>query len=139
MGKNKKWSLLANCFDKTLLRNQTAFDLAKKLGVPFTPDYKVVDVYVDDVLQGSYLLVDSIEVSPTRVDIDTSNNEFLIELDNNPEDPDSQYLTTNRYRIKFAINEPELKDLTTEKLSYVKNLLRKAESALASGNMKEIE
>ena len=139
MGKNKKWSLLANCFDKTLLRNQTAFDLAKKLGVPFTPDYKVVDVYVDDVLQGSYLLVDSIGVSSTRVDIDTSNNEFLIELDKNPEDEDSQYFYSSTYGIKFAINEPEKKDLTTEQYNYLTNLIKNAEKALASKNMKEIE
>ena len=139
MGANKKWSLLANCFDKTLLRNQTAFDLAKKLGIPFTPDYRVVDVYVDDVLQGSYLFVDSIEVSPTRVDIDTSNNEFLIELDYNPEDEECQYFYSSRYGIKFAINEPEKKDLTSEQYNYVTNLIKNAEAALASKNMKEIE
>ena len=139
MGKNKKWSLLANCFDKTLIRNQVVFDVAKVLNIPYTPDYRVVDVYVDDVLQGCYLLVDSIEVGSTRVDIDTSDNEFLLELDYNPEDPDCQYLTTSKYRIKFAINEPELKDLTSDQLSYVKSFLRKAENALASGDMDEIE
>ena len=50
MGKNKKWSLLSNCYDKTLIRNLVVFDVAKELGVPYTPDYKVVDVYVDGVL-----------------------------------------------------------------------------------------
>ena len=139
MGKNKKWSLLANCFDKTLIRNQVVFDVAKVLNIPYTPDYRVVDVYVDDVLQGCYLLVDSIEVGSTRVDIDTTGNEFLLELDYNPEDPDCKYLTTSKYNIKFAINEPELADLTTDQIQYVTTFLRQAESALASGNMKEIE
>lgn len=139
MGKNKKWSLLANCFDKTLIRNQVAFDIAKALNIPYTPDYRVVDVYVNDVLQGSYLLVDSIEVGPTRVDIDTTGNEFLLELDKNPEDPECKYLTTSKYGIKFAINEPELADLTAEQLSYVKTFLKDAENALASKNMKEIK
>lgn len=139
MGKNKKWTLLANCFDKTLLRNQTVFDVSKQIGVPFTPDYRVVDVYLNDTLQGSYLLVDTIEVSPTRVDIDTSKNEFLLELDYNPQDDDSRYFYSPTYEIKFAINEPEIKDLTNEQYTYLKELITNAENALASGNMSEIE
>ena len=123
MGKNKKWTLLANCFDKTLLRNQTVFDVSKQLGVPFTPDYRVVDVYTNDTLQGSYLLVDTIEVSPTRVDIDTSKNEFLLELDYNPQDEESRYFYSPTYEIKFAINEPEIKDLTNEQYTYLKEII----------------
>ncbi|MBR3811110.1 MAG: CotH kinase family protein [Agathobacter sp.] len=139
MGENKKWSLLANCYDKTLIRNLIVFDVAKQLNVPYTPDYKVVDLYVDNVLQGNYLLVDSIQASPTRVDIDTSKNEFLIELDYNPRDPEYKYILTNEYRIKFAINEPRVVDLTDDQLTYVKDLIDKAEAALSSGNMEEIE
>ena len=139
MGENKKWSLLANCYDKTLIRNLVVFDVAKQIGVPYTPDYKVVDVYVDNVLQGNYLLVDSIEVSPTRVDIDTSKNEFLLELDYNPRDEECKYFLSGQNRIRFAINEPELKDLTDEQFAYVMDLVTKAETALATGNMAEIE
>lgn len=139
MGENKKWSLLANCYDKTLIRNLVVFDVAKQIGVPYTPDYKVVDVYVDNVLQGNYLLVDSIEVSPTRVDIDTSKNEFLLELDYNPRDEECKYFLSGQNRIRFAINEPELKDLTDEQFAYVTDLVTKAETALATGNMAEIE
>ena len=138
MGENKKWSLLANCYDKTLIRNLVVFDVAKQIGVPYTPDYKVVDVYVDNVIQGNYLLVDSIEVSPTRVDIDTSKNEFLLELDYNPRNEDYKYFLSSQ-RIRFAINEPELKDLTDEQYAYVTDLVSKAEAALATGDITEIE
>jgi hypothetical protein len=139
MGKNKKWSLLANCYDKTLIRNQTVFDVADTIGLAYTPNYRVVDVYVNDRLKGTYLLVDSIGVGSTRVDIDTTNNEFLLELDYNPQDAESKYLYTRLYENKFAINEPELKDLSSEQYAYLRNLLNEAEHALASGDMKEIE
>ena len=139
MGKNKKWTLLANSFDKTLLRNQTVFDISKQLKVPFTPDYRVVDVYLNDTLQGSYLLVDTIEVGSNRVDIDTTDNEFLLELDYNPQDEESRYFYSPTYEIKFAINEPELKDLTSEQYKYIKDLITNAEIALTSGDMSEIE
>ncbi len=138
MGKNKKWSILANCYDKTLLRNMTVFDFANKAGVPFTSDYRVVDVYVNGSFDGSYMIVDSVEVGETRVDIDTDNNEFLLELDKNPEDEDAQYFYSSRYNIKFAINEPEKEDLTSEQLTYVTNLITNAENALSSGSFDRI-
>ena len=36
MGKNKKWCLLANCYEKTLIRNQTVFDFAESLNLDFS-------------------------------------------------------------------------------------------------------
>ncbi len=134
MGKNKKWCLLANCYDKTLLRNITVFDFANEAGIPYTPDYRVVDVYVNTTFMGSYLITDAIEVSSTRVDIDTDNNEFLLELDYNTEDEDCQYFYSSTYNIKFAINEPEKEDLTEEQLAWVTNFMTEAEAALASGD-----
>ena len=62
-----------------------------------------------------------------------------MEVDYNPEDEDSQYFFSGRYRVKFAINEPELKELTDEQFAYVKDFVKKAEVALASKDMKEIE
>lgn len=139
MGANKKWSLLANCYDKTLIRNAVVMDFAKEIGVPYTPDYRYVDVYVNDVLHGSYLLIDSIEVGETRVDIDVDNNEYLLELDLNPEDPDSYYFFSNNFSIKFAINEPEIEDLSDEQKGYVTGLVGEAEAALRSGDYIEVQ
>lgn len=139
MGKNKKWSLLANCYDKTLLRNAVVMDFAKEIGVPYTPDYRYVDVYVNDELQGSYLLIDSVEVGSTRVDIDLDNNEYLLELDWNPEDEDCYYFYSYGGELKFAINEPEISDLTEEQKLYVTGLVADAEAALKSGDYNEVE
>lgn len=139
MGKAKKWCLLANCYDKTLLRNAVVFDVARELGVPYTPDYRYVDVYVNDEIMGSYLLTEAVEVDSNRVDIDTDNNEYLLELDWNPEDEDSYYFYSFDGALKFAINEPEKSDLTQEQIDYVEGLISKAESALQSGNYEEVQ
>ncbi len=138
MGANKKWSLLANCYDKTLLRNAVVMDFARELGVPFTPDYRYVDVYVNDELCGSYLLIDSIEVGSTRVDIDLSDNEYLLELDYNPEDPDCYYFYSGVNDIKFAVNEPEIDDLSDSQMTYVNDLVYNAELALNSGDFDRV-
>ena len=49
-GKAKKWTLLNNYGDKTLMRNLLAFELSKRLGMPYTPYGTVVDV----LLNGDY-------------------------------------------------------------------------------------
>ncbi|MCR5836153.1 MAG: CotH kinase family protein [Lachnospiraceae bacterium] len=78
MGKAKKWSLLANIFDKTLIRNQIGLDFQRSLeesrniGQVYTSDCIPVDLYVDGRYLGNYLLVESVETGSTRVDIDDS-------------------------------------------------------------------
>lgn len=139
MGKAKKWCLLANCYDKTLIRNAVVFDIAKELGVPYTLDYRFVDVYVNNELMGSFLLTEAVEVDSNRVDIDTDNNEYLLELDWNPEDEDCYYFTSYNGQLKFAINEPEKEDLTQEQIDYVEGLVADAESALRSGDYEEVQ
>ena len=69
MGKAKKWSLLANWTDDTLMRNSLAFDLADRFDIPFTGKRQPVDLYANGEYLGSYLVCESVEVGETRVDI----------------------------------------------------------------------
>lgn len=69
MGEDKQWLLLANAFDNTLLRNTLALDIAKELGLAFTPDAEYVDVYANGEYLGNYLLTEKIEVDENRVNI----------------------------------------------------------------------
>lgn len=83
MGSAKKWSLLANIFDKTLIRNHMGLDFqrylestqtpfANNVSKAFTSNCKNVDLYVDGKYLGTYLLTESVEVGADRVNIDTS-------------------------------------------------------------------
>ena len=83
MGSAKKWSLLANIFDKTLIRNYMGLDFqrylestqtpfANNVSKAFTSNCKNVDLYVDGKYLGTYLLTESVEVGADRVNIDTS-------------------------------------------------------------------
>ena len=79
MGKAKKWSLLANAFDKSLIRNRLAMEFATSLGLKYTSKSTYVDLYINDVYYGNYLLIESVEVGENRVDIksDGSNDVLL--------------------------------------------------------------
>ena len=56
MGKGKKWALLANAFDPTLLRNYMANEFARHLELPYTSEHRIVEVIVDDSYRGCYEL-----------------------------------------------------------------------------------
>ena len=136
MGKNKKWCLLANCYEKTLLRNQTVLDFSAAIGLAYTPKYRVCDVYLNENFLGSYLVTDAIGASKTRVDIDTDANEFILERDSYT-DEGTTYFTTDIYGIRFGINEPD--EQTAEQKAWLFDFVAKAERALAGGSLEEIE
>lgn len=69
MGEDADWILTANAFDNTLLRNALAFDIAKKLGLAYTPDVRYTDVYVNGNFAGNYLLSEKVEIGKNRVNI----------------------------------------------------------------------
>lgn len=68
MGKSKKWSLLANHYDESLIRNSIMYDLADEVGI-LSEDNVFVDLYLNGNYNGTYLLTEKIEIEETRVDI----------------------------------------------------------------------
>lgn len=81
MVSSKKWSLLANAMDKTLMRNAVALSLAKDMGFAYSSDYRVVEVFVNGVNRGCYMLVESIDIASNKVNIDVDNGDALLQLD----------------------------------------------------------
>ena len=69
MEKNKKWMLLANWFDISLIRNQITFDLCREIGLKSTPDCRQVDLYLNGAYNGTYLLTEKIQLKKGRLDI----------------------------------------------------------------------
>lgn len=114
MGASKKWVLIANAFDDTLLRNTTAFSIAKLLKLAYTPDARYIDVYANGNFLGNYLLCEKIEVGKNRVNVQDLEEE--IENLNGKLDPNSleffmepqgRLFSTKGYRI-----ENEAADIT---------------------------
>lgn len=68
MGNNKDYVLLANYYDLSLMRNMIAFDFAKKLGFDVT-EFQSVDLVLNGVYEGNYLLCEQTEIAKDRVDI----------------------------------------------------------------------
>ena len=80
MAPHKRWALLANFMDHSLIRNSLAFAIARQTSLEWTPHGEFVEVVLNGVPQGCYLLCESVRVHPDRVDIDEEEG-CLIELD----------------------------------------------------------
>lgn len=74
---SKSWTLLANNYDPTLIRNAMTYELGKKIGMPFCPAYKFIDLVVCGHYMGTYQFSDQVQVAKDRVNIDESTGYFM--------------------------------------------------------------
>ena len=130
-GKSKRYVLLANWMDRTLLRNDVSFELARRTSLDWTPSGEFVELYFNGIHQGNYWLGEQIRVDENRVKAD-----YLIEMD-------TYYDETYRFRTKFGfkpntndaglpvgIKYPDDDDLTTEQFLEIKELVTDVENAI---------
>ena len=61
-GQTKKWVLLANWMDRTLLRNDVAFEAARRTAMEWSPAGTFVEFYLDGIHQGNYWMGEKINV-----------------------------------------------------------------------------
>lgn len=69
MNKGKTWLLLANYLDLSLLRNKITLDLCREIGIPCAVDSRMVDVYINGLYNGLYLMTEKIQINKQRVNI----------------------------------------------------------------------
>lgn len=86
MPKHKRWVLLANWMDRTLMRNSVSFELASRSGLAYTPRGEFVELFVNGTHQGNYYLCEHIKVDENRVNIDELDEDevdggYMLELD----------------------------------------------------------
>lgn len=138
MGKGKKWALLANCFDPTLLRNFAVFDFAREMGLPYTSDQRFAELWLDGEYRGCYAVYEPVQEGKERVDIDIESNggkkDFLIEYEATRVEDDVTYLTVSG--LRFALKEPE--EPTSEQLAYVTDIVTDIINTLKAGSEDEI-
>jgi hypothetical protein len=91
MPANKHWVLLANYLDKTLVRNDVAFEFSRRVGMAWTPRSVQVVVELNGEYLGIYMLAEHVRIGGERVNIpelkktdtaaDLITGGYLIEVD----------------------------------------------------------
>ena len=129
LGCAKTWCLLACCFDPTLMRNFLVTDLAYNMGLQYTPDQKVVEVYLDGTFLGCYNIIEKVEAGSDRININTENGDFLIEYEAEKEEEGTSYINTE-HNLRFGVREPE--EPTAAQLASITAVLENLDSALTA-------
>lgn len=151
--KTKKWTLLANHGDKTLMRNAVTRAMGERMGLRFNPAAKFVDLTLNDRYVGNYQVSDQVDVRPHRVDITEQDyplpdgaditGGYLFEADGSGDfhtasywDNDAQRTLlpdgfyTARIGLPVRIHYPEADELEQAQINYAKDFLRQFEQRL---------
>jgi hypothetical protein len=145
MPADRDWLLIANYTDKTLLRNRVAFEIGKRVGLPFTPRNQFVEVVLNGDYVGNYLLTEQIEVEESRVNIkelaptddtpDRINGGYLLEV--NARMDELHCWKTNR-GVRVCLKSPD-ELTTTEQLAYIQQYLQDTEDALFGTSFDDVD
>ena len=136
--KAKKWTLINNYGDKTLMRNLLAFELSRRLGMPYTPYGTAVDVLLNGEYKGSYQLCDQIQVHKKRVNVTEMTPEdnsgialtggYLVEVDAYADRENSWFRSNSRNPV--TIKSPSEDSITTDQRNYIRAHFNKMENDL---------
>ena len=147
-GSFKKWTLIANFYDKSLIRNAVAFKISEIMKFDFTARYIPVDVIMNGDYRGTYFLCDQMDVGKERINIDkmekTDVSEpnlsggYFLEVDGGG----SFYHYTN-YKttkgISWKLNYPDEDDIAPQQLTYITEKFNKFESEVYSGKLDSLD
>lgn len=147
MKKHKRWVLLANYRDKTLLRNDVTFYIGQHLsGLEWTPHSEFAELIFNGEHLGTFQITEQIRVDKNRVSIDEMSSSdvagealtggYLLELDN-------YYGETNKFRSRRCnmpvnIKEPGDDVMVPMQFSYIEDFVNTVENLLADGDFERV-
>ncbi len=120
----KKWVLLANYRERTLMRNALAFKVASNTDLEWTPKGVFVELFLNGIFLGNYYLCEKVEVKESRVNID--KNAYLLEFDKNY-DEEYKFRTSIK---NYPVNIKNPDNPTAASLAYIQDYIDTVESIL---------
>ena len=140
--KAKKWTLIPNWRDKSLMRNNVAFEMSRRLGLSYTPWIQNVDVIVNGQYKGNYQLCDQVTVDPNRVeitdmlpdDIDdwSITGGYLMEITS--PGGEAYHFSSNYGGIPVDVKSPDADDIVSQQFNYIRDAFNEMESRLWASN-----
>lgn len=131
----RNWVLLANYYDRSLIRNAITYHVGKLVGMDFCPGYKFVDLVIDNEYRGTYQVSDQVEADKNRVAVTDEDNDWMLETvswDIMMEEPcvnAGNYTTASNEQFntpyKINIKNPDADDLTTDQITELKDAVAK--------------
>lgn len=123
--KYKQWVLMSNDDDPSMINNALAKELGDAVGMPWTPGYQFVDLYVNNTYMGTYQVSDRVKAEPGRALVSGGNKDFdwHVQFDDNgeiKENDNSTYIAATETTPNIVIKNPDADDITVEQLATLK-------------------
>lgn len=120
---HKRWVLLANAYDRTMMRYDIAFYIAKQTELEWTPSGDYVELNLNNQHLGTYYLCEQIKIDKNRINL--SEEGILLEID-------QYYDEINKFKsakmnLPYMFKEPDENKLTLEKFKYVQDYINTIE------------
>lgn len=145
--KAKKWTLINNYGDRTLMRNKIAFEISRVVGMEYTPYCTFVDVIYNGEYEGCYQLCDQVEAKDGRVEVtemlpeDVDGEElsggYFVEIDAYA-DQEISWFRSDR-GTPVTIKSPDDDVIVRAQTQYITNHFNKLEAALYSSDFMDEE
>ena len=145
--KSKKWNLISNYIDKTLIRNLLSYEISRLFEMNYTVNCKPIDVMCNGEYLGNFIICENIEVKKNKINITKMNDTcihspeinggYLLEID-------SYSLKENSKIISFKYNYitikyPKEKNILPEQHLYLENKFNEMERKLFKGDLSLID
>ena len=131
MASSKRWVLLANYADRTLMRNEIANEIAHctdlSTGMGWSPSGKFVELVLNGTHIGNYYLSEQIRVETNRLDIDEFSD-CLYEIDRYDMSEDYTFRSAIK-NFPYHIKSPDVPDV-----AFFKNKIDTVETLLNNGS-----
>ena len=126
------WVLYGAYSDKTLFRNNLAYELSRQMGY-YSPRTKHCELFINNEYQGVYILTEKIKRDKNRVNIkkideNDSSGGYIIKIDKLTDAPIdaswcSNFTTLNNNLVCFQYHYPKADDITMNQKNYIENFM----------------
>lgn len=158
MHKHKRYILLANFMDRTMMRNIIAMKVSSMTNLDWTPGCQSVELVLNGKHVGNYLLIEQVRVDKNRVPVtemtpedvsgDALTGGYLLECDFHydnkfqwlsPYGQSGQWIWGRNDVVPFGIKYPDEDEINNTQINYIKKYVNDAAAALYGNDFKDPE
>ena len=142
MPSSKDWVLYGPYYDKSFLRNAVAYSVGNKLDIK-SPEFRFIQLYINDQEKGLYLLVQKIKRSKSFVNVEKTNSTdvdggYIFKIDKGTGSNSWVNLCTSDSSedINYYTHYPKPQNITQNQQEYLKNYIKNCEKNLYKKHIK---
>ena len=132
MSQNKRWVLLANAVDKSLIRNALGLEISRLTCMQWTPRGTFVELVINGEHRGNYFLCESIKIGKNRVNVkdlqdgDKLTGGYVLEVDSHY-DEDYKFKSPIK-NLPYMFHDPD--KISNLQYEYIRDYIAQTENAI---------